>query len=135
MEHEFGTRLDYAKYRLACAKEYLQDAETLLDGERFKSANNRAYYAIFHAVNAVHSLCGEGYKRHREALGNFNKNFVHTGIFPKEIGHELKHAEKIRSDSDYDIFYCKSCEAGSETRRKLAFVRVSGLPNATSMSM
>ena len=32
-------------------------------------------------------------------------------------------------------FYCKSCEAGSETRRKLAFVRVSGLPNATSMSM
>ena len=120
MEHEFGTRLDYAKYRLDCAKEYLQDAETLLDGERFKSANNRAYYAIYHAVNAVHSLSVESYKRHREALGNFNKNFVHTGIFPKEIGHELKHAEKIRSDSDYDIFYIANKQ---DAEHQVAFAR------------
>ena len=40
------------------------------------SANNRAYYAVFHAINAVHALYGNAYKRHKDVIGNFNKDFV-----------------------------------------------------------
>lgn len=46
--------------------------------------NYRAYYAIFHAISAIHVLDGNSYKRHKDAIGNFNKNYVKTGIFPKD---------------------------------------------------
>lgn len=54
--------------------------------EEYKSANNRSYYAIFQAVNAVHALNGDAFKRHKDAIGNFNKNYVKTEIFSSEIG-------------------------------------------------
>lgn len=33
---------------------YVQQ-KILLDAGEYKAANNRAYYAIFHAINAVHA--------------------------------------------------------------------------------
>ena len=42
---------------------------------------NRAYYAIFHAINAIHAVDGNGYKRHKDTIANFNKQYVETEIF------------------------------------------------------
>lgn len=64
---------ELARYRLETARSDLRDAELLLKNESYRSANNRAYYAIFHAVSAVHALNGKSYKRHKDALGNFNR--------------------------------------------------------------
>ena len=52
----------------------------------FRGANNRAYYGIYHAVSAIHALDGNAYKRHKDALANFNKNYVKTEIFPRKLG-------------------------------------------------
>ena len=66
MPHEYdGTRRDLVLYRIETAKEDLDAAKLLLAGKAYKSANNRAYYAIFHSVNAVHALDGRAYKRHK----------------------------------------------------------------------
>ena len=43
-------QVDYAKYRLERSQEDLQCAEKLFDDGHFRAANNRAYYAIFHAI-------------------------------------------------------------------------------------
>ncbi|MFW5729820.1 MAG: hypothetical protein ACOCYG_09145, partial [Spirochaetota bacterium] len=41
----------------------------------------RAYYAAFSAVTLLHYLAGNSYSSHRQILGQFNKQFIHTGIF------------------------------------------------------
>ncbi len=78
--------------------------------KEYKSSNNRAYYAIFHAINAVHALNGRAFKRHKDTIENFNKDYVKTEIFLREIGRKTGEAEEIRHVSDYDDFYIASCE-------------------------
>lgn len=46
---------ELAQYRVETAKDDLRAAKILLDAGEYKAANNRAYYAIFHAINAVHA--------------------------------------------------------------------------------
>lgn len=116
-ENDIGTRKDLCLYRIQTAKDNLKAAKILLEAEEYKSANNRAYYAIFHAVNAVHALNGTAFKRHKDAMGNFNKNYVKTEIFPREIGRKIGEAEEIRHASDYDDFYVASRE---ESDRQVA---------------
>lgn len=112
-----GTRKDLVLYRIQTARSDLNAARILLDAEEYKGANNRAYYAVFHAINAVHAWKGTGYKRHRDAIGNFNKDYVKTGIFPREIGKKISETEEIRHASDYDDFYIASRE---ESERQIA---------------
>lgn len=109
-KEEIGTRKDLAFYRLQTAKSDLKSARILLAAEEYKGANNRAYYAIFHAINAVHAVSGKAYKRHRDAIANFNKDYVKTEIFPRELGRKIGEAEEIRHASDYDDFYIVSRE-------------------------
>ncbi len=105
LKEDIGTKKDLCLYRIQTAKENLRSARILLAAGEYKSANNRAYYAIFHAVNAVHALNGSAFKRHKDAIGNFNKDYVKTEIFSREIGRKIGEAERIRHASDYDDFY------------------------------
>lgn len=50
-------------------------------------------------------MSGNAYKRHKDALANFNKEFVKTEIFPRSIGRRISEAAEIRHASDYDDFY------------------------------
>lgn len=107
---DMGTRKDLCLYRIQTAKDNLKSAKILLEAGEYKSANNRSYYAIFHAINAVHGLNGNAYKRHKDAIGNFNKNYVKSEIFSRDIGRRIGEAEEIRHASDYDDFYIASKE-------------------------
>ena len=111
---EIGTRRDLVVYRLETAKNDLRSARALLNIEDYKGANNRAYYAIFHAINAVHAVNGAAYKRHKDAVANFNKEYVKTAVFPREIGRKIAQAEEIRHASDYDDFYIASKEEAKQ---------------------
>lgn len=55
-----GTKKDLVLYRIQTAKSDLNAAKILLNADEYKGANNRAYYAVFHAINAVHALKGNG---------------------------------------------------------------------------
>lgn len=115
--HEnIGTVKDLVLYRVQTAKDDLSSARILLRAGEYKGANNRAYYAIFHAINAVHAVNGDAFKRHKDAIANFNKSYVKTEIFPREIGRKISEAEEIRHASDYDDFYIASRE---ETERQI----------------
>lgn len=114
---------DFAKYRLAKAKDTLRTAEAIFkDIKDYTSANNRAYYAIFYAIRAVLALEQIDFKRHKDVIAYFNKNYINTEIFPKEIGRKISQAQKIREDCDYDDEYVPSYEKTEqqiETARKL----------------
>lgn len=113
-QHEEGSKFDLMKYRMESAKSDLKSAKILIEAEAYRAANNRAYYAIFHAISAMHALDGKAYKRHKDALGSFNREYVKTEIFPREIGKKISRAEEIRHASDYDDFYIATREKSEE---------------------
>ena len=111
---EKGNIGDLVRYRIETAKSDLLSANILLKEEEYRGANNRAYYAVYHAISAVHALDGKSYKRHKDTLANFNKAYVKTEIFPKTFGRRIARAEEIRHASDYDDFYIATREKAEE---------------------
>lgn len=107
---ESGTQMDIARYRLQTAREDLDTANLTFSSGQFRAANNRAYYSIFHSICAVLAKEGVAFKRHKDTVSYFNKNYIHTGIFPNELGRKIVTAEEIRHASDYDTFYIASKE-------------------------
>lgn len=102
---DVGGARELAKYRISVAKEDLSAADLNFENGMYRASNNRAYYAIFRAVSACLALEFKSYRSHRQTLGNFNKDFVNTGIFPSDFGRKIMSAQEIRHASDYDDFY------------------------------
>ncbi|MDY4969527.1 MAG: HEPN domain-containing protein [Lachnospiraceae bacterium] len=109
-DFDVGSRTDIVIHRIRVAKEDLATAQLLVEAEQYRGANNRAYYAIYHAIDAVLAIEGKAFKRHKDTLGYFNKNYVATNIFPRDLGRRVVKAEEIRHASDYDTFYIASKE-------------------------
>lgn len=114
MEETFGNFVDVAQYKLEQAKDDLDTAKLLLDAGKYKAANNRAYYSCYHAIDSVLALEPKTFKRHKDTLAYFNKNYVHSGVFPREVGRKLSRLEVIQHKSDYDSFYIASREEAIE---------------------
>ena len=93
---------ELAKHRLEQAKEDLEAGKLLYDKNFYKSANNRAYYSIFHSIKAVLALEPIDFKRHKDVLAYFNKNYINKEIFSRMMGRKIQNASAIREDSDYD---------------------------------
>ena len=111
---ESGTKEDLVLYRIDTAKGDIRSAKILMEAKEYKGANNRAYYGIYHAISAIHALDERAYKRHKDALANFNKDYVKTEIFPRSLGKRIAEAEEIRHASDYDDFYIATREEAQE---------------------
>ena len=107
---------ELAKHRLNQAIEDLEAGKLLYDRQFYKSANNRAYYSIFHSIKAVLSLEPVDFKRHKDVLAYFNKNYIRTEIFPKTMGRKIQNASTIGQDSDYDGEFVLNAQ---KTRRQL----------------
>ncbi len=104
----------FVRYRFERAKEELEVSKLLCSKKFYKTANSRAYYAIFYAIRAVLALERKDFKKHKDVIAYFNKNYVNTEIFPKKLGHRISEAQTIREDSDYDDEYIVSSEDTQE---------------------
>lgn len=109
-----GSFGDVAQYKLERAQDDLEAANLLLEAGKYKAANNRAYYSCFHAIGAVLALEPIAFKKHKDTLAYFNKNYIHTEIFPKDLGRKIAKLEVIRHKSDYDDFYIASKEEAEQ---------------------
>ena len=65
---------DYAKYRISRAKEDLDTAHMLYEAGKYRIANNRAYYAIFHAMRAANIVKGFDSSKHSGVIAFLIKN-------------------------------------------------------------
>lgn len=99
------TRIDLSRYRLQKAHDMLLSAKRDLEAEDYASANNRAYYCIFHGMRAVLALDGEDYGRHSAVISRFALNYLKTGIFSHDYRKLISNASLIRNRSDYEDFY------------------------------
>lgn len=100
-----------SKVRLEHARDSLLDAKVALKGERYKSAANRSYYAIFHAMRAVLAFDGIDKKKHSGIISDFRKLYIKTNIFPVEMSDIIDDLFEVRKNSDYDDFYVVSKKA------------------------
>ena len=106
--------VELSKYRLEQSKENLEEAEALFNINKFKGASNRAYYAIFHAIKAILALEQIDFKKHSSVIAYFNKTYISTGIFSKDLGKRISQSRFYREKSDYIDFYIITREDSKE---------------------
>lgn len=107
-------QVDLSKYRLQEAKDTLQVSSNCLRDGFYKDTINRSYYSAFYAIKAVLALGVVDFKRHKDVVAYFNKEYVATGIFSREVGRRLATLKQLREKSDYDDFYIASKEKAIE---------------------
>ena len=104
-------RRDYAGYRIERAKEDLDDAYLLYEHESYRSANNRAYYSIFHALRSELILDGLDPSKHSGVIAEFRRRYIKEGLFPVEMSKMIGSAFTVRQASDYDDLFPVSRES------------------------
>ncbi len=80
--------------RLAAAKE-------LQSHGYYSDAASRAYYALFHALQAALLTKGITTSKHAALMAEFNRHFIHPGVVP-DVAHEtIRRLFKDRQTGDY----------------------------------
>jgi uncharacterized protein (UPF0332 family) len=87
--------------RIEQAEECIADVELSMANARYRNAANRIYYGMFYAMLALGLLSAYETSKHQQMIGWFNKNFVHTAIFPKHFIRLINRAFDTRTNSDY----------------------------------
>ena len=93
---------ELARHRLKQAEESLDEAKYLFSGGKSpRSVINRTYYSMFYSVLAL--LIFENYSssKHAGVLSFFNREFIKTNIFSKEMGRAINKAFELRQREDY----------------------------------
>ena len=88
---------------LAAATAKLKAADLLLADGFADDAASRAYYAVFHAVSALHLANGNTFSSHAQLIGRFNKDFVRTGRLPAEFTKIVTRLFQDRQLGDYAL--------------------------------
>ena len=91
--------------RFEKADENLKIARLVFDASPNKAAS-AAYYCVFHSMQALflqHELSTTKKRGHRSGIDLFNRDFVHAGVFSKEIGVIAGQLEAMRNIGDYAI--------------------------------
>lgn len=88
----------------------------------YKSANNRAFYAVEKCIKALLATKQMDVETHNGAVSQFNLLFIHqkNAVFTKDDYQKIAKADRIRNASDYDDFYIVNKE---ETKELLEFVK------------
>ncbi len=100
---EFTTK-ELIKGYLLKSESKLEVAERLLKTEDYEDAVSRAYYAVYHAAQALLLSEGERAETHKGVVTLFGLLFVKTGKIRKEFGKYLANLKDDRESGDYEIF-------------------------------
>ncbi|MBM2816330.1 MAG: hypothetical protein HW421_3092 [Ignavibacteria bacterium] len=92
------------KYRVSRAKETIKEAQVAIDNRLLFNAENRIYYAIFYIVSALSIKFDFSTSKHKQLMGWFNKNIVHSGKVPVRLNEIYKNALKYRQKGDYEDY-------------------------------
>lgn len=113
-----------AKHRLEKAKNTLMDAKKYFEEVTSESTVNRAYYAMFYAVNALLLANGLSSSKHAGVRGLFNKEIVNKGLIEKEIGRFYSEMFDRRQKGDYkDFVEFEKADVGEWLIRAEGFIK------------
>jgi len=89
------------EYRLERANESIQAAHLLFENKLLIPAMNRIYYSMFYSVQALLALDEKAFSKHGQVKGYFSKEYIKSGIFPKEFGRLFNAVFEYRQKFDY----------------------------------
>ena len=84
------------------AERFLASARILVEAGDFDSAAGRAYYAMFHAMEALLKARGLEFKTHGALISAYGQEFAKSGELPVELHRSLIAAFQLRTQADYD---------------------------------
>ena len=96
--------------RLGQARETLEEADALREHGLWRGLINRSYYAMFYAVLALGVFRQVALTKHTQAIAFFDKEFVKTEIFPRELSRSLHLGFDQRQVNDYGDIWTVSQE-------------------------
>lgn len=97
-----GPTSEFVSRHLQLSREVLDDSKALLEERRFRSAVDRAYYAIHYSAVAL--LCHSGVRpprTHSGLVNVFGLELVNRGTIAPEFGRILSVALRSRVQSTY----------------------------------
>lgn len=90
------------EYRLTQARDSLNEAAVLQQsGMSLRSVMNRLYYSMFYTVLALLQDKELGTSKHSSAISLFDREYVKTGSFSREMSKALHRAFELRQRGDY----------------------------------
>lgn len=92
---------DLSKYRLARAKESVEEALLMAQAGHWNTAASRLYYACFYAVSAYLILKDIDSSSHKGVKTSFNKELIKSGLLPLTFGQLYNNLFSLRQDVDY----------------------------------
>ena len=84
------------------SNEELSAAELLLHNSLYRAAISRAYYALYHTVQALLVAKNINTRTHRGLIQQFGQQFIKTGELSKKLSRILSDTFDLRKLSDYD---------------------------------
>lgn len=117
----YDEKKSLSQARINHSTECLAAAENLLASGNYKSAANRSYYAIFHAMRAVLAFDEIDMKHHSGIISEFRRIYIKSGIFDMKLSQIISVLFDIRTDSDYDDFFIISKEEVEEQIKNARF--------------
>ncbi|MCY7405861.1 MAG: HEPN domain-containing protein [Alkalinema sp. CAN_BIN05] len=87
---------------LQLAQDELETAQLLLDNDRHRACISRAYYAMYHASQALLEVKSITSKTHKGTIQQFGLHFIKTGELPIEMARALTDGYDLRQLSDYE---------------------------------
>ncbi|MGB9715448.1 MAG: HEPN domain-containing protein [Thermodesulfovibrionales bacterium] len=117
-------KVELSHYRLEKAKKLLKDALNLFNSGSYESSVNRSYYAVLTASKSLLILRGIDPETHEGVKTMLSKEFIRTGILPKETGETFRSIQARRIDSDYgDYIEIGIDEASDSLKRAKEFIK------------
>ena len=86
--------------RLVQAAESLSEARLLIEKNMCRGGMDRVYFAMFYCACALLATKEFGPAEHGDVAAKFQREFVKTGLIPKEIGERLRRATQLHCDAD-----------------------------------
>ena len=103
-------RLNIVNYRLSSARNALGEVLSLSRDQYFNAAMSRMYYACFHAASALLIHAGIEAHTHTGVRQMLGKEFVQTGILPRELSKFYTNLFSKRQSIDYEDFFDYTAE-------------------------
>ena len=121
-----NTQKELVKGYLEKAEKKLEVAEHLLAAEDYDDAVSRAYYAVYHASQALLLTEGQKAETHKGVITLFGLLFVKTGKFSRNVGKYLANLKDDREKGDYEIFsFVDKQTAETAVEEATAFIKES----------
>ena len=92
------------EYRMERAKETFNEAKILFDAGKTNAYVNRLYYACFYAVSALLLMRDLSTSKHGYLRSLLHREFIKTGLIPKELGDHFDLLFDSRHRGDYEDF-------------------------------